>query len=104
MRDTMDNMEGDMLDNKKRTARLKAEIEAGYMPIVQNASMVRGEYAMGDIVNIGWAEKEYITDYQGEVEGVKWWYNGPAPFKLATMGRPEPEVIQPKSWVGDTDL
>lgn len=97
IRDLMDAMEGDMLDNKKRQARLKAEVEAGYMPVVQNSSMTRGEYAMGDFVNLGWAEKEYVTDRHGDVEDIIWFYTGPAPFRLYRGPHKEPEVIQPNT-------
>jgi hypothetical protein len=96
----MDAMDGDMLDNEKRLARLKAEIEAGYMPVVYNASYMRGEFTMGDLVNLGWAEKEYITDRRtGDVEDIHWWYEGPAPFRLATSGRKETEIIQPRTMI-----
>ena len=54
----------------KRQARLKAEIEAGMMPTVQNVSSTSdaNAYTMGDVEALGWMTKDYHSYRTGSDE------------------------------------
>ena len=74
------DIETDMNDSTRRRARLKAEIEAGMMPTVQNVSGTTDPvYTMGDLEALGWMEKDYTHDSEGEVDGWNRYYSHDAP-------------------------
>jgi len=97
-------IDSDMQDPHRRQARLKAEIEAGMMPGVHNiTSSSSPVYTCGDVQALGWMDKEYTHDSEGEVDG---WtrhysgpkprhYSGPKPIKILTHGAKGPQVLQP---------
>ena len=82
-------IDADMRDPVRRQARLKAEIEAGMMPTVQNASGSSSPvYTMGDVQALGWMDKEYTHDSAGEVDGWNRFYHHDAPgaIRVSTGG------------------
>jgi hypothetical protein len=91
-----DAVDDDMADNNRRQARLKAEIEAGMMPTVHNASSSSSPiYTMGDLEMLGWMDKEYTHDSSGEVDGWTRFYTGPKPIKVHTQGAKQLQVLNP---------
>jgi hypothetical protein len=80
-----------------RQAKLKAEIEAGQMPVVLNVSATADEteYTMNDLQAIGWMGKRYTHDSTGEVDGWERDYYGPNPIRVRSMGGSELRVLQP---------
>lgn len=101
IRDILNTLDDEMSDEKKRLAKLKAEVEGGLMPIIHNASWGadRSVYYMGDVQNLGWMEKDYVSDPYGDVGDIEWFYTGPEPIRVETTGRKEPQVVQPNSVV-----
>lgn len=91
-----DIIAADMTQAPDRQARLKAEIEAGYMPTVENCSGSSSPvYTMGDLQALGWMTKRYTHDSSGEVDGWERDYFGPNPFRVNTMGAKELRVVNP---------
>jgi len=90
-----DTIDSDMQDPKRRQARLKAEIEAGMIPAVHNASgSAKPVYTCGDLEALGWMDKTYTHDSEGEVDGWEPEYFGPKPVKILTRGAPGPKVLK----------
>ncbi len=91
-----DTVNDDMADRSNSLARLKAEVEAGMMPTVYNVTSTTDPvYTMGDLEALGWMEKEYTHDNEGEVDGWIRYYDGPKPVKVHTAGAPELRVLNP---------
>ncbi|QIG66702.1 hypothetical protein EVB27_032 [Rhizobium phage RHph_TM16] len=52
-------------------------------------------YAMGHLVDLGWAEKKYLTDRQGHVYGLRYLILTPRPITIeGTLFRPK-EIMDP---------
>jgi len=78
-----DVIDDDMRDTDKRRARLKAEVEAGMVPGIYNASSNADPvYTMGDLEALGWMSQTYTHDSSGEVDGWERDYFGPKPVKI----------------------
>jgi len=96
-----DGVDSDMRDTEKRRARLKAEIEAGYAPVVHNtSSTIDPVYTMGDVEALGWMTKDYhTTSYGPDEEDTTWtrYYHreAPGPIRVKTFGGGEPDVWKP---------
>jgi len=96
-----DNVESDMQNTTKRQARLKAEIEAGYAPVVHNtSSSAEPVYTMGDVEALGWMTKDYHTERYGPDDYDTTWTRyyhreAPGPIRVQTSGGREPQVWQP---------
>jgi len=89
-----DFIDADMQDTKKRQARLKAEIEAGMIPTVQNVSSTTDPvYTMRDVEALGWMEQYYTHDSQGEVDGWNRHYSSRAPGAIRVPSRDGKSVI-----------
>ena len=74
--------------------QLKAEVESGNMPTVNNCSSCPG-YTMGDLEALGWMTKTYTHDDAGEVDGWTRDYSGPAPVMVQTQGAPHSQKLNP---------
>lgn len=82
-----------------RLKRLKAEVEAGKMPIIRDVSGTSDNvFTMGDLENLGWMSKHYTTDPSGEVDGWTRDYFGPKPVRVQTSGATSLKTLNP----GDT--
>jgi hypothetical protein len=93
---TEDIIDTDMADRNKRLARLKAEVEAGMEPTIDNVSRSTSPtYTMGDLEDLDWMEKEYTHDSEGEVDGWIRHYHGPKPVKVRTRGAESLRVLNP---------
>ena len=91
-----DMIDADMHNRERRQARLKAEIEAGFQPAVNNcSSSTKPVYTMGDVEAIGWMYKEYTHDSTNEVSGVVRHYFGPNPIKVLTHGAAKLRTLNP---------
>lgn len=84
----------------KRQARLKAEVEAGRVPIVRNASSLSDDevYTMGDLEALGWMDKDYHSEMMGPDDVNTTWTryyhsDAPGPIRVNTSGHLE--VWQP---------
>ena len=94
-------IDADMRDPKRRQAKLKAEIEAGMMPIVHNVSSTTDPvYTMGDMEQLGWMTKDYRTERTGPDEYDTYWlryYHSDAPgaIRVQSGGPNSIEVWQP---------
>jgi hypothetical protein len=85
-----------MADPDKRQARLKAEIKIGMIPIVYNVTRTTDPvYTMGDLEDLGWMDKEYTHDLEGEVDGWIRYYDGPGLIRVATDGAGKPQILKP---------
>jgi hypothetical protein len=52
-------------------------------------------YAMGHLVDLGWAEKKYLADRSGHVYGIRYTINTPRPITIeGSLFRPH-EVMDP---------
>jgi len=96
-----EDVDSDMHDTKKRQARLKAEIEAGMMPTVHNASSASDPiYTMGDVEALGWMTKDYHTERTGYDDYDTTWTRyyhreAPGPIRVHTTGGTASEIWQP---------
>ncbi len=93
----LESMEERAAQRQERLKRLKADVESGNMPVIQNASGVhdQSQYTMGDLEELGWMTKTYTHDSQGEVDGWDREYHGPKPVKVQTMGAKELQILKP---------
>lgn len=102
--DIDDTIDSDMRNRNSRQARLKAEVEAGLQPVVQNTTgSSEPVYTMGDLQDLGWMEKEYTHDGDGEVDGWIRYYDGPGPVRVATHGAKSLEVLNPGGVLEDKE-
>jgi|TARA_B110000483_G_scaffold199466_1_gene239202 hypothetical protein len=65
----------------KDNDQLKADVEAGKIPSIHDASSSIEGYAWGDLKDLGWAHKEQEPIGNGLVQE-RWVYTGPNPIKL----------------------
>lgn len=83
---------------KEDQAVLKSLIDSNTLPEVDACtSSIGGSYTLGDLVDIGYASKEYITGMDGEVENIEWFYHGTYPIMLVMMVTGTKVEIQPYS-------
>jgi len=78
-----------------RLRELEAEIKAGKRPVIHNAGWTSRGYSWSDLEELGFAKK-HTEPGMSSSEMVSWWqYTGPEPAMLATMGREQPQVMEP---------
>jgi hypothetical protein len=80
---------------------LKELIENDRKPKVFNCSSCSdvNTFTLGDLEDLGWMEKRYVCDYEGNVDEIIRKYFGPKAFFLCTYGVAEPELIKPNSTI-----
>ena len=78
MSNIMDFLAENERENQKKLDTLKKLIDNNEQPTILACShSSSNDYTFGDLVDIGYASKQYICDSQGEVEDIEWFYNGP---------------------------
>jgi hypothetical protein len=85
----------------ERQEELKKRIEEGLKPVVLNCSTYydNSTFTLGDIEDIGWMNKRYTHDGEGEVDGWERDYYGPKSFRLSTHGSDTLEEIEPHTTI-----
>lgn len=85
----------------ERQKKLKELIENNQTPIVHNCTWDSNlsVFTLGDLQQIGWMDKRYTHDFDGEIDGWIRTYFGPNPFKLYTCGAKELEIINPNDTI-----
>jgi len=78
-----------------RLRELEADIKSGKRPTIHNAGWTSRGYSWSDLEELGFARK-HSEPGMSPSEMVSWWqYTGPEPAMLATMGREQPQVMEP---------
>ena len=79
-----------------RLRELEADIKAGKRPSINNAGWTSRGYSWSDLIDLGFAKKDYEIGNHNDPEDHKvvFHYTGPEPVTLHTRGS-EPKVIEP---------
>jgi len=76
--------------------KLKEQIDANEQPLFFLCSGYAGhENTMNALIEMGYASKRYITNREGDVEDIIWYYKGPNPIQVKLVHSDKKWIVNP---------